>query len=418
MLQPSQRETPSGFQGKVDDVSNDAAAAYAEVLERTARETVEPAGRNGRTSQAGEPEPSGKGVADKAAPATAKVTKTADVPADDKRDDKGRFKPTEKVIADPAQKPAEADAKGEGEQKADDKPVAAVEGAPPQSWSVKSKAAWEKLPPEVRADAIKREGEVQQGLAALKDYKDLKPWAEMAQKHNTTIGKALEHYTGLENLMRQDLGRGMRIIAQNFGLNQEQAAQFFAKMAADLSGGKATAPAGPGQTEPDNALMEALRPVLGPVMQEISQLRGQVSAFGQAEKSAQSNTLAKAIELFAADPVNKFFANVEETVTRLFETKMVPLTGDHKADLQKAYDLATRMTPDVQEALIEQRLEETRQAERKAEQERVDKAKGASRSLTGSRQPGTIVKDRAEMPPGHDDVEEDVRRAYRLLSQT
>ena len=42
------------------------------------------------------------------------------------------------------------------------------------------------------------------------------------------------------------------------------------------------------------------------------------------------------------------------------------------------------------------------------------KARAASRSLTGSRMPGTVTRD-AQDDEGGDDVEADVRRAMRLV---
>ena len=128
-------------------------------------------------------------------------------------------------------------------------------------------------------------------------------------------------------------------------------------------------------------------------------------------------SIQSALESFRADPANRYFDNLEETIADLFEKGVVPRTGDHMGDLRKAYELAARMNPEVSEALIEQRLREQEEAKRKREQEAADKARKASRSISGSRVPGTVVQPRDEGLSGPDDVEADVRRAFKTLSQ-
>lgn len=414
MLQAQQKETPSksAFPGQVDDVSDDAAAAFTEVMERTARETVEPVAK-----ARAEPEVR-KGEKDDGDDPAVSKTEAG------KRDERGRF------AADKSAKSGAPDDKGSKEiadkaQDAADKgsPASAepAEGvtkdAPPSSWSVKAKLAWDSLPADIKTEVAKRETEVGQGFAALRDYKDLKPWAEMASAHGTTINKALERYVGIENVLKRDVGAGISLIAENCGLSQPQAAQLFANLAQRFGG---QAPQANGQPQPgavSDPLMDMLNPVLNPLMTELHQLKSQLSQRDKMEQGAQERSLSSEIESFAADPANRYFPNVEATVTKLFESKMVPLTGNAKADLKKAYELAIRMTPDIQEALIEQRLEEARQSERKVEQDRVAKAKGASRSMSGTRTPGTVIKDVAA-DDGQDDVEAEVRRAYRLHARS
>lgn len=384
----------------VDDVSDDAAAAFKEVSERAA--AVEPIER-----------PAAEPVTQVA------ETKEAEKPADEKgtiRDDKGRFASKEaKAESAPVEKNTEKPA-AEVVSKQPETPAqsSAAPVAPPPSWSVKAKAAWDALPQPVRDEIAKREGEVSQGLAALRDYKDLKPYADMAAQHGTTIAASLQRYIGLENVLKQDLGQGLAVIAQNYGLSQPQAAQLFATLAQRYGAGVPQAQQNNGALPPNDPLVEALRPILNPIVTELQSVKGQMAARAEADRNASTQSLAKAIEAFSADPANKYFTNLEDQITQLFEKGVVPLTGNHQADLRTAYDLATRMNPEVHEALIEQRLVEAREAERRKEQEAVEKAKQASRSITGSRVPGTVIKEGAREPGGFDDVEDDVRRAYSM----
>jgi hypothetical protein len=420
--QPADREEKLSYEGEIDA---DARAAYAEVMGRI------------KDADAGDGKGHGEGAASRepAAKGGKQPAESKEEPRDDSRDARGRFKSKAEPAGDPKQ-PAQREGDGNpGKRETEPNPDAAAAkpaggepaaGGPPPSFSVKTKAEWDKLPEHVRADILKRETEMASGLKALQDYKDLKPYQELALKHNTTIPKALDHFLRIENLLKQDLSAGMALIAQNFGLSQQQAAMHFAKLAQKLAGGSLpvssqapgnpTAPAGAdGKPDP---LAEALQPILGPMLQpllqELQQLKGTVASREQADRNAVTQSLDEALKKFAADPANRYFADLEETMTKLFERGMVPLTGNHAADIKAAYEMAAKLHPEVGEALIEQRLNEQREQQRKAEQEAAAKAKAASRSLTGSRMPGTTIKDkRDDEPESADDVEADVIRAFR-----
>jgi hypothetical protein len=394
---------------KVDDAFEDAKAAYAEVAGKVSEAPATDAGQSAEA-------PTGQSAdADSGAD-----KRNVRVPP---KDERGRFakkadKPAEAVKAETGTDDAEAE---EEASQAQEKPAKAASpaGGPPPSWSVKSKSAWEQLPEAVRADIAKRETEVSQGLAALRDYKDLKPYAELAQKHNTTISAALKHYTGIEAMLRKDIGQGLAQIVQNYGLDQAKAAQLFANLA-QRYGGQA-APAGTphganGQPQTGDPLYAMLKPFIDPLQNEVAQLRTKLSSREVADRNASEQSLAKSIQSFSGRPENRYFADLEETITRLFETGMVPLTGNHEGDLRTAYDTAAQMHPEVREALIDQRLQAQKDAARQLEQEAADKAKKASRSLTGSRIPGTVVQ-QPSASNGHDDIEADVRAAYRLHAQ-
>lgn len=355
------------------------------------------------------------------------------------KDERGRFAPK---AARASEKPAQAglseepsagseddnDAEEpqEGAEQAE-KPVQTA-GGPPPSWSVKAKAAWDDLPADVRADIAKREGEVAQGLSALRDYKDLKPYAEMATKHGTTLKKALDSYVGIENVLKQDIGKGMAIIAQNYGLDQARAGQLFAKLAQQfgaqvspgVNGSNGAAPSnhGHGAPQPGDPLYNVLKPFIDPLNHQITQLSSKLTSREEADRNASQQSLAKAIDTFSSKPENRFYPDLEETITRLFETGMVPLTGNHEGDLRAAYDIAAQMVPEVREALIEQRLRGNKDAERRQEQEAADKARKASRSLTGSRVPGTVTKTEPGIKKSYDDdLAADVMAAMRLHQQ-
>lgn len=406
-----------------DDLYDDATKAYQEVVNRAndpASETVDDKVEGDVVPPSGSDD--GKAIARRADGKFAPKVKTEPTAREtasvDKADPADAGKPDDKSAADD-KAVAKADAKPDDAAAAAATPVA----GPPPSWTVKAKAAWDALPEAVRADIQKREGEVANGLAALRDYKDLKPYAEMAQKHGTTIAKSLDRYIGFENVLKQNLGQGLAIIAQNYGYDEEKASKLFAAMATHYSRGKikmavdgaAPAPAN-GQPPASDPLVELLNPLLEPLTKKVSALEGHLTANQRAAHQTQAVEMEKSITQFASDPANVYFPELMDTMVQLMESKAVPSSGNLMADLKAAYDLAARMHPEVSEALIEKRLEADRAAQRKAEQDAADKAKAASRSLSGSRAPGTVVTDAA----GHDeqdDLETVVRKAYRMHAQ-
>jgi len=400
---------------RVDDAWDDAAAAYKEVFENTTS-------TDDSDEVVADPAPVAR--TGKVSPKVEDDNDEADAGNEDTgRDQHGRFKPK---ATDKATRPV----KGSKNTAADDKPEAAKtpggkskdadggqgEGEadpaqqpsptkPPPSWSVKAKAAWNNLPPEVREDIVKREGEVAQGLSALRDFKDLKPWAEMASKNGTTISDALKRYVGIEQTLQKNIGLGIATIVQNRGYTKDQAAALFADLAKRYG-------ADP-NAQPD-PVAEALNPLLSPLQQQIKALEGQLRSRETAEQSARMGNLDKALQTLESDAAFPYLPDLLEDMTFLLEQGRVPKTGNDLEDLKAAYQLAARLNPQVHEALIEQRLTDAREAERKKEQEAAAKARQASRSLSGSRMPGAVTRD-ARDDEGGDDVEADVRRAMRDL---
>jgi hypothetical protein len=377
----------------VDDVSDDVAEAMRQLREAPDTNDGTVSDGAGITPHTTEPEDTGTEETEDTG-----TEETEEQRADRERDNRGRFAPKA--------------AKGETEKSATD-PAAPV--GPPPSWGVKAKAAWVNVPADVQAEIQKREGEVQQGLAALRDYRDLKPYADTARTKGVTLKTALDHYAGLDRLCSQDLGGGLAHIAAGFGKTKEQIGALFADLAQRYgasvpNGGNAPAPA----DSEANDLQELLAPVLKPILDQIGELRQNTTTRVEADRNAQVQTLASAIQTFAANPEHTYYANVEGDIIRLFEGRLVPLTGNHAADLKAAYDMAVRMNPEIQDALIEQRVNERAAAKRKADQDKANTAKAASRSLGGSKVPGVMY---APVTNGDgratDDVEADVRAAYR-----
>lgn len=391
------------------DMRDDVLAAYREVAARAPGDT-------------GERERETPAPAERETPATQEPVKTDEQHRSEGRErgPDGRWVKKEASAEPATARQAGADQQAQQtattEAPTTEQPDANAALVAPASWTVKAKAQWKDLPPEIKAEVTKREREAAQGFTALRDFKDLKPWVDEAAKHGTTIGKALEHYTAVDRLMTQDLGGGMAVAAHAYGITKERMGSFFAELAQrhgyQFSGSPAPSNGHGSQPKVENdPLAEVLQPMLAPILEQLNALKSQHSQRAEQDRSAQVQSLAQEITRFAADPKNEFYANVEGLVAQIFQKELIPFSGNPAADLQAAYDMAVRMNPETSQVLIERRLADNLETKRRKEQETVDRARQASRSLGGPRTPGTLYRE--EERATSDDMRAVVEAAYR-----
>lgn len=412
---PTEPEKTAGL--PVDDVADDARAAFEEVAKAAPE-----------TPAADRPTEIVPAAAEKV------VTGPEKTEGDRARDERGRFaakdeitprepaKPADKVVEakasdkaiDPA-KPIDPQAEKKIETAAD-----AAKPVPPSSWSIPAKADWDKTPPSVQAAVAKREAEVNAGLAELRDYKDLKPYRERAQAAGQTLNQALHAYVGIEELFRRDAVQGFLHVANNLtqlGLRPENFAQIFTTLAHHYGGQVSNAPSaqnghgGSPELQMPGADPSALHRIIGPFAQRISTLEASLNQTLDRQRSSAASAADQVVERFRADPNYKFFSDVEDSIVQLLESGMVKRTGDHAADLAKAYEAACRLHPEINEQLINGRLAKSEEERKQREQQAVERAKQASKQITGSPQPGTVVTQ--PKAQGQDDLEADVRAAFR-----
>jgi hypothetical protein len=329
----------------------------------------------------------------KAAGATEQAAGQEKTASERARDEKGRFAPKD------ASQPAEAQAATQAavteqpaEQQITEPAAQSVEGRPPPGWSVASKAAWEQIPPHIRADIVKREEEVNNGFAKLRDYKGLDQYAAMAKQSGTTLETALQNYVGMEQMLRRDPKQGLIAIAQNVGLNQQQLAQLFGAAPSHQTGPANGATQGDQQAtgyEDDPYVQAAVQAALKPVTEKLGSLEGYFQNLKQTDQQRQLSQAQKVVDEFAASDQYRYYSDVEETINNLLVKGLVTRTGDFRADLATAYDMACQLHPEVREALINERIsktEEKRRAEaEKAEADKRAKAASATRAAVSVR---------------------------------
>lgn len=274
-----------------------------------------------------------------------------------------------------------------GEQQLGQEQQQAPAAAPPRGWSPTSKAIWDKLPDHVRADIAKREDEIASGH---KLFEGVRPFAERATKSGKSLAQALTAYTGIEDLIRRDLGGGLMHIVQNSGKTQHEAAAMFAQLAQRL-GHQFQAPAvqSPGGSPPDQnggadpqMLQKLLEPVLAPILQRVNTIDTTLSRQAEGVKSQRLTESQRTVEKFRQAPEHKYYDNVEQTIGDLLERGVVPRTGDLAADLKAAYETACWQNPEIRELLIKERTASAGTQQRSGEA--TARARAASRSVTGA----------------------------------
>lgn len=246
---------------------------------------------------------------------------------------------------------------------------------PPIGWSPAAKAAFGTLPPEVQEAVARREQEINNGFARLRDYKGLDEYAEIARQSGTTLREAFDRYKAAEDLLDRDFRGGVMQLCEMYGVHPMQLANEFASMFMGQRGqqGVPRAPA----MDPQTGLIA--RRLAG--MEET--VRTLISEREQQEREAINGTVSQ----FAED--HMYFENVRQDMADLIRTG--------KADtLEDAYEKACWMNPQIRDLLIKE------QAAPQEAEARVSKARRASGSLptgapAGSSQQGTPNSIRAAL---------------------
>lgn len=294
-------------------------------------------------------------------------------PQERARDDHGRFvKSDEPVIVQPQTPTLEAP-----------EPIQ-PQLSPPASWKAAAKAKFATLDPEVQAEVLRREEEMNQGLAQSQTK------AERANRLETVLAphkdrlalSGVDEYQYLGALMKADemlrgpqAMEGLAQVARMYGLQLPGPQQ-------DAMG---YAPA------PQDPLIQQLQ-------QQVQQLTTQLTGFQTAQEQALESEVAEEINAFKADPAHMYFENVRSDMKALIEN------GRAKT-LQDAYDMACWADPDVRKILL-------------AEQAKPPVVKAPTRpaglSITGS--PGPGGKTPGPTANQNATIEDDVQQALAELS--
>jgi hypothetical protein len=231
--------------------------------------------------------------------------------------------------------------------------------APPHGWSPAAKAAFAKLPPEVQEAVARREVEINNGFAKLKDFKGLEEYAEIARSSGTTLKEAFDRYKAAEDLLDRDFRGGVMQLCEMYGVHPMQLANEFAAMFTGQRG----APRAP-----------AMDPQTGLIARELAGMKETVRTLISEREQQEQEAINAHLQSFAENKM--YFENVRQDMADL-------IRSGRANDLEDAYDKACWMNPEIRDLLIKERA-----APQEAEA-RVSKARRASGSLPTGAPAGT-----------------------------
>jgi hypothetical protein len=240
----------------------------------------------------------------------------------------------------------------------------------PVGWSPAARAAFDKLPPEVRDAVAKREQEVNEGFRTLQDYKGLdayKGYIDMARQRDPNVSfgsvfkNAVEWEASLQNNPENTVRHLIGLAAQLRGMHPQQFVQ-------RLLGGQ----------------QQAQQPQPGLTFQQAQEIARQEYA----QQSAQRDSLY-AVEKFMTDPANVHGESVAETMASLIERGLAH-------DLQGAYDMACWTNPEIRAQLVNQRRAPGLASDAKAQQ--IARSKAAAKATVGAPRQGSPPTSRRDTP--------------------
>lgn len=282
------------------------------------------------------------------------------------RDEHGRFAPKEAVDSAPAPAQATTLETPAGE------PAKAI--APPHTWTATAKAKFATLDPEVQAEVLRREKEMQDGLdqwapkgEVFNRFTELMaPIRDRLTLNGTTDFQYLQALVRADEMLRTDPNGSLPQIAAMYGIQL------------------------PGMPQPQNLPQQGpMDPALQALQRQVSELSSALFGEREAKEQAEQASVMGEIEAFRADPANLYFHNVKPVMATLIREGIA-------TDLKDAYDRACHADPIIRALLA-----------KPAAAPQSGKANGAS--VTGS--PGLTGKPNGKADP-ESTLEDDIRQAW------
>lgn len=268
------------------------------------------------------------------------------------RDERGRWTKAQREHYERQQREQQA----AQEQQAPEQGQQELRLAPPPGWAPAAKAAYANLPKEVQEAVARREQEINNGFAKLREYKGLDEYAEMAKASGTTLREAFDRYKAAEDLLDRDFRGGVLSLCEMYGVHPMQLAQEFAGM---FTGGQQ------GQEQPGQPPQPA-NPELGLLARELAGIKEFVRTLSTERETQEKQAINGYVQQFSQDKI--YFEDVRKDMAHLIRTGQAN-------DLDDAYDKACWMNPQIRDLLISER------AAPQAAQARVSQARRASGSL-------------------------------------
>jgi hypothetical protein len=244
---------------------------------------------------------------------------------------------------------------------------------PPASWSATAKADFAKLPEHIQKEVLKRESDIEGGLAQQATK------AERLNRLDGVLAPRQERFrlAGIDEVQAvQTLFAAQDMLESPDPNIRASAIQYLARQSGvDLR----TLAGAPAAQQPQQAQQP---PELQTLMREVANLK---QTLGQQQTAAHQQSLSETqtqIASFAADPANVYFANVREDMGRL-------IAAGQAASLKDAYDKACWGNEEIRGLLLREKQTAAVAEQERLQRERAQAARRASGSITGSPGPGS-----------------------------
>lgn len=231
--------------------------------------------------------------------------------------------------------------------------------AAPKTWRKEASAHWAALPSEIKAEVLKRESDMFQGLEGY--------------KVDATFGKSMKTVVGpYENILRannmdpvQTVGGLMQSHYLLATGTQEQKAELFQRIAKDYNVDLTQFAGTPAGDAP------YIDPAVAALQKELQTVQSTLNATAQTQRAQREAEVGKSVNDFAANTDNIYWGDVADDMAAL-------LSKGTAGTLQEAYDKAVWLNPVTRAKEIARTTAETNAKAAAETKARIDKAKLAT----------------------------------------
>lgn len=251
--------------------------------------------------------------------------------------------------------------------------------ASPKAWNKEAQAEWNNLPPTVQAAVAKRESDIANGVAQLRQrYSDIdeaiKPHFEAIRQNGFTPGQAVGQLFGWFQALANDPVNAFPALAQSFGWDLNRLVSATQQ-----------------QLEQQTAQQQELEQIPPYIRQALEQNYALSQRLTQHEQVLQQQNVARTHEVINNWAKDKdYFDTVREMMGQAIASGMVPLK-DGRVDLDGAYAMACRAHPAIwqrltaaQQAANTNAINQATQRQRNVDQQKANKARSAGVSISSS----------------------------------
>ncbi|MFT8308506.1 hypothetical protein [Acetobacter malorum] len=198
----------------------------------------------------------------------------------------------------------------------------------PKRFLPKAKETWANTPNSVKAEVVRLERdyeELSQRTREDQAYREsLKTFDDYAQRNGIKLSQALEVFTGIDQLLKQNPVQAVAEILKTVNLTPQQYAQIVQENSPQYQAHMMVPRAQPQQQGPQ----------ISPREQELQQ---------QLQEEQRARVSAEVIAPFAA--AHPRFYELQETVVQCLNSGMIPNNLAPSERLEAAYDMAERLSP-------------------------------------------------------------------------